>query len=121
MLYRKVILGKKGTPTSRYNKTGVTNDPLGQTHNLTSSDHFVYLKMVLFCVIWTSVQDDMCENSDHKRPCLWVGHVDHFCTCAYVLQRLSVRKKLLLSGRLSFGLVHSSRALIFKHKIRCCM
>ena len=29
----------------------IINDPLGQTHNSTSSDHFCHLKIVLFCVM----------------------------------------------------------------------
>ena len=29
--------------------TGVINDPLGQTHNPASSDHYFRLKFVLFC------------------------------------------------------------------------
>ena len=31
------------------NKTGVINDPLGQTHSLASSEHCFHLKFVLFC------------------------------------------------------------------------
>ena len=30
-------------------KTGVINDPLDQTHNLSSSEHCFHLKYVLFC------------------------------------------------------------------------
>ena len=33
-------------------KTGVINDPLGQTHNLASSEHYFRLKFVLFCEKW---------------------------------------------------------------------
>ena len=57
------------------NKTGVINDPLGQTHSLASSEHC----FLLFCFArsekrgWT---DNMCENNDPYRPWLWVGRVD---------------------------------------------
>ena len=33
---------------NRLNKTGVINDPLGLTHNPSSSDHYSRLKIVLF-------------------------------------------------------------------------
>ena len=36
---------------SYFNKTGVINDPLGQTHNPIRSDHNSHLKMVLFYAI----------------------------------------------------------------------
>ena len=33
-------------------KTGVIYDPLGQTHSLTSSEHYFHATFVLFCDIW---------------------------------------------------------------------
>ena len=39
----------KPTYKLRPNKTGVINDPLSRTHNLTSSKHCVHLKFNLFC------------------------------------------------------------------------
>ena len=44
-------------------ETGDINNPLGQTHSLPSMD------------VRT---DNMCENNDPYRPCLWVGRVDQF-------------------------------------------
>ena len=49
------------------NKTGVFNDPLGQTHSLASSEHYSHLKIVLFCVILKSsngqkYRHHTCEN-----------------------------------------------------------
>ena len=32
----------------KLDKTGVINDPLGQTHNPAGSDHYFHLKIVLF-------------------------------------------------------------------------
>ena len=63
------------------NKTGVINDPLGQTNNLASSEHCFRLKFVLFWKVGTDGRtdgrtDDMCRNNDHYRPWLWVGLVD---------------------------------------------
>ena len=40
------------------NKAGIINDPLGQTHNRASTDHYSHLKMVLFCEILRSVWMD---------------------------------------------------------------
>ena len=60
------------------NKTGVINDPLGQTHNHANSEHCFHF--VLFCYILKS-GDDMCENNDPYRPWLWVGRVDQLCFC----------------------------------------
>ena len=37
-----------------FNKTGVINDPLGQTHNPANSDHYSNLKIILFCAILKS-------------------------------------------------------------------
>ena len=34
--------------TKEDDKTGVINDPLGQTHSQASSDHYFHLKIVLF-------------------------------------------------------------------------
>ena len=33
------------------------------------------------------IRDDMCENSDHYRPSLWVGRVDPFIYFAKFLNR----------------------------------
>ena len=63
---------------NKINKTCVINDPLGQTHSPTSSDHFFNRR--LFCFIWKSgegrTDQNMCENNDHYRPGLWVS-----CSC----------------------------------------
>ena len=53
------------------NKTGVINDPLGQTYSLASSEHcfhscFVPLDFEMWG--WTDVQTDMCENNYPYRP-----------------------------------------------------
>ena len=60
-----------------FNKTGVINDLLGQTHSLASSEHC----FLLFCFSrfekWGRT-DNMCENNDPYRPWLWVGRVDQF-------------------------------------------
>ena len=62
-------------------KTGVINDPLGQTHILASSEHCFRLKFVLFLKVGTDGRtdgwtDDICKNNDHYRPRQWVGRVD---------------------------------------------
>ena len=53
-------------------KTGVINDPLGQTHSLASSEHCFRLKFVLlarFLNVGTYVRiDNMGENNDHYWP-----------------------------------------------------
>ena len=50
-------------------KTGVINDPFGQTHSPARSYNNVDLKIVLFCAIfksWDRLMDgDMCENNDY--------------------------------------------------------
>ena len=60
------------------------NDPLGQTHSPTGSNHYSHLKFVLFCEIFEKSRrtyrctDNTCENSGHYRPWLWVGLMDQF-------------------------------------------
>ena len=52
-------------------KTGVINDPLGQTHSLASSEHCFRLKFVLFSKVGTDADvqmDDTCKNNDPYRP-----------------------------------------------------
>ena len=47
------------------------NDPLGQTHSPTSSDHYSHMKVRLFSEILKSGDGRMytpCENCDHYRP-----------------------------------------------------
>ena len=49
----------------------VIDDPLGQTHNPASNDHYSRLNFVLFCGILKSGDrrtDNTCENSDHYQP-----------------------------------------------------
>ena len=49
-------------------KTGVINDPLGQTHNPTGSYHYFHSTFVLFCDILKTGDertDVTCENNDH--------------------------------------------------------
>ena len=53
-------------------KTGVIDDPLGQTHSPACSNNFFHFKIALFFEILTY----MCENCDHYRPWLWIGLVD---------------------------------------------
>ena len=55
-------------PTTKKNKTGVINDPLGQPTVPASSDF--RLKF------WDRRTDNLCENSDHYLPGLWAGRVD---------------------------------------------
>ena len=51
------------------------NDPLGQTHNPTSSYHYYLETFVSFCDILKRgdgrTDRNMCENNDHYRPELW--------------------------------------------------
>ena len=48
------------------NKTGVVNDPLGQTHSPTTSDHYFHLKIVLFWTILKYMRTcGKTENNDH--------------------------------------------------------
>ena len=67
------------------NKTGVINDPLGQTHNPASSDHCSDLNIVWFGAILKSEDgqtdgstDTTCEYSDHYQSWLWVVWVDQY-------------------------------------------
>ena len=53
-------------------KTGVINDPLGETHSLASSKHCFRLKKVGT----DELMDDMCKNNDHYQPGMWIGLVD---------------------------------------------
>ena len=63
------------------NKTGVINDPLGQTHSLASSEHCFRLKFVSLWKVGTGGRtNDMCKNNDHYRSWLWVGLVDQLET-----------------------------------------
>ena len=57
------------------NKTGVNNDPFGQTHSLASSGHCFPLISVLFCFLWGRT-DDMCENNYHYLPWQWLNMMD---------------------------------------------
>ena len=47
-----------GQEISKNYKTGVINDPLGQTHILASSEHCFRLKFVLFCKVGTDGRTD---------------------------------------------------------------
>ena len=55
-----------------FNKTGVINDPLGQTHSLASSEHCFRLKCVCFARVWKvdvrtyGRTDNVCENNENK-------------------------------------------------------
>ena len=61
-------------------KTGVIDDPLGQTHSFASRENLFSLEICYFVLFWkvgTDIwTDDMCENNDHYRPWLWAGLVD---------------------------------------------
>ena len=49
---RLIMISKwKATNNNKHykNKTGVINDPLGQTHSLASSEHCFHFKFVLIC------------------------------------------------------------------------
>ena len=74
-------------------KTCVINDPRGQTHNATSSDHCFHLKFVLFCDILNTgdrrTDRLTCENNDHYRPGLRVGRLDHLIDCCFTCCLLS--------------------------------
>ena len=55
-------------------KTDVINDSLSETHSPAISNQYFHLKVVLFCKILKSGDeqtdrrtDEMCENSDHYR------------------------------------------------------
>ena len=72
-----LVLGEQ-TAQVIYDKTGVINDPLGQTHNLASSEHCFLLFFALLDLKSREGRTDMCKNSDHYRPWLWVGRVDRF-------------------------------------------
>ena len=70
------------------NKTYVSNDPLGQTHSSTSSDHYFQTTFALFCDVLKSTDGrtngNMCENNDHYLTGLWDGRVDQRKTFAIV-------------------------------------
>ena len=61
-------------------KTCVINDPLGQTHSPTSSEHYFHTKFVLFCDILKCgdgrTDGNMYKNNYHYRPELLVGQED---------------------------------------------
>ena len=57
----------------------VINDPLGQTHNPTSNDHYFHRTFLLFCVVLKSGYgrtDNTYENNDYYRLELWAGRLD---------------------------------------------
>ena len=68
-------------------KTCVIDDPLGQTHSPTSSDHYFYVSFVRqYCekqdrmyVRMESTYGNNKKTNDHYRPELWVGRVDQKC------------------------------------------
>ena len=64
----------------KINKTGVINDPLGQTHSHASSEHCflfsVFVDLKSGDVRTYGRTDNMCENNYPYRPWLWVGRVD---------------------------------------------
>ena len=43
----------------KYLKTCVINDPLGQAHSPTSSDHYFHASFALFCGIFKSIGSDV--------------------------------------------------------------
>ena len=55
------------------------NDPLSQTNSPSSDQYFLIKFFLLYEILkigdWRT--DTTCENSDHYRPWLWVGLVDH--------------------------------------------
>ena len=66
----------------REDKTEFINDPLGQTHSPSRSERCFRLKIVLFAT-FRKVEthgrtDNIWENNDHNRPCLWVGRVNQY-------------------------------------------
>ena len=72
------------------NKTGVINDPLGQTHSLASSEHCFVLKSGDG---WTDGRtDDKFKNNYHYRPWLWVGFVDQFMLVTMCWHRYYLKK-----------------------------
>ena len=46
----------------------VINDPLGQIHNVASSDHYSHLKFVLFCEILKSGEGRMDGRTNVQTP-----------------------------------------------------
>ena len=64
---------------TKYGKAYVINDPLGQTHGTTSSNHYFHYFILLCFEKWGRTDgrtDKTCENGDHYQPGLWVGLVD---------------------------------------------
>ena len=66
------------------NKTGVINDPLGQTHSHASSEQCFLLICFSRFEKWGRT-DNMCEYNDPYRPWLWVGRVDQKFQNKYML------------------------------------
>ena len=102
---KKDIKNKKSPKSGRENsekgknKTGVINDPLGQTHSLLSSEHWFCLKFVFFARFWKVGKDGrtdgqhMCENNDHYFGSgEWINNISGIQECSFVI-------KILLSGR----------------------
>ena len=80
-VYYNIFKERDSLKTNRY-KTGVINDPLGQTHFILPEaiTNFTW-KLFCFAIFWKVEKDGRTdttsENSDHYRPWLWVGLVDH--------------------------------------------
>ena len=65
-------------------KSCVINDPLGQTHCPTISDHYFQAKFVFFCDILGRTDGKMCENNDHCRPGLRVDQLQQIFLYSFV-------------------------------------
>ena len=100
---------------NKTNKTGVINDPLGQTHSHASSEHC----FLLFCFSrfekwgWMDVQTyNMCENNDPYRPWLWIGRVDQNCR----VNRWIQERLILQIAYFPFSIWTGNLPFIARHK-----
>ena len=66
----------------KLNKTGFINDPLNQTQSRRQFSFFLLENCIVLNDFEKGLTDrrteDMCENSVHCLPRLWVGRVDQF-------------------------------------------
>ena len=82
------------------NKTGVINDPLGQTHNHKSRKHYIFTMETLFSLprFWKvgmdGRTDDIYEKNDHYLRRLWFGRVDQ--------NRYRMRRKIFFRRKCFF-------------------
>ena len=112
-------------------KTSVINDPLGQTHSSTISNNYFYAMFVLWCFekCWW-MYGNLCENSYHHRPDLWVGKVDQYsemdvcssidddCLPHFPVGNLAAKHKQVGRKILAFKAIRVATLVLGKRKVQ---